>query len=307
MPSQNRILSVLHEHGLIIDTHGWSIESSEGGLNNRVYFAVAPGGQHRFTVRTVGKNNALDREVEALTELQGCPGVPRLRLVIPEEFFVYDYAPGATVPLEQVNASLIVRLARCLACVHSQQHDTYTVWPATIPLSGARRDLFFERHGTLRRYGSYEQERWKDVDPRIKIIFTRLASHSLPGDDWDKRTFVQLHGDLSIGNIIWDDAAVTLIDWEYARWGDPAEDLAYLITEQRASREVADNLRTAYLEAGGSEEIWSRVPAYASLVALDSALWWVDYLIDNEIDPAGHTEVVQRIDTAWDWLEKPTS
>ena len=39
---------------------------------------------------------------------------------------------------------------------------------------------------------------------------------------------VLLHGDPWSGNVVWGAAGPVLVDWEYARLGERAEDLAYL-------------------------------------------------------------------------------
>jgi aminoglycoside phosphotransferase (APT) family kinase protein len=92
-----------------------------------------------------------------------------------------------------------------------------------------------------------------------------------------------------------------LIDWEYTRIGDPAEDLAYLLTEQPVPASTVSALRRFYEEAGGALDTWRRVPAYGVFTALDSALWWADYLASRDL-LRGRSEVEARLATAGGWL-----
>jgi Ser/Thr protein kinase RdoA (MazF antagonist) len=65
-----------------------------------------------------------------------------------------------------------------------------------------------------------------------------------------------LHGDITPGNVLWADRPV-LIDWEYARLGDPADDVAYIFGQH-------------------------------GLSPLGSALWWLErWSVRSDADDAG--------------------
>jgi thiamine kinase-like enzyme len=131
---------------------------------------------------------------------------------------------------------------------------------------------------------------------RVHQLVERLLELPHSEGSWQGRIFAQLHGDLSVGNILWDGEAVWLLDWEYARQGDPAEEMAYLLTEQELPRKRWNRLRDAYIAAGGLPGVWERLPAYLPLVTLDSALWWADYLRARDVEPAMHPEFLSRVE-----------
>ncbi len=112
---------------------------------------------------------------------------------------------------------------------------------------------------------------------------------------WDEPAFSLLHGDLSAGNILWDEGRPTLIDWEFARDGDPAEDLAYLTSEAGLTPDELADIAEGYVAAGGEAWAFARVPAWLPLVRLDAALWWADYWLDRGVDPLATDEVRARM------------
>jgi len=89
---------------------------------------------------------------------------------------------------------------------------------------------------------------------------------------------VLVHSDIGAGNVLWPSLDnPVLIDWEDARMGDPAEEVAYIITENR----LDDIRRRAFLSAycrmrETSTLFHARVRLWEPLTALFSALWWVD-------------------------------
>ena len=83
--------------------------------------------------------------------------------------------------------------------------------------------------------------------------------------------FRLLHGDLVASNILWTPAP-QLIDFEFWRMGDPAEDLAYLIEVNALPPPAARALLDAYADPVAT----GRVPAWQALCALDAGLWYRD-------------------------------
>lgn len=96
------------------------------------------------------------------------------------------------------------------------------------------------------------------------------ALPALPRPDHG-RPFCQLHGDLVAENIVWTPQGPRLVDWEFWRMGDPAEDLAYLC-EVNA---LAPRGTAAVFEGYGVEGMRERVSAWRPLVALDAGAWYL--------------------------------
>lgn len=293
------ILAELESSGLV--ARGWSLEPADGGLNNSVSFALDPDGRRRLTVREVANPVRLAVERQALERLAGTPGVPRLRGVVGANLLVHDYAPGHVAPLAEATDAQLAALARALAAIHAHTGDHYTIWPTIEPRHGTRAHCFSDRLASCDHFASFHAGLPTALHERVHALYARIAQLPLGAASWQGCTYSQLHGDASAGNILWHGDGVWLLDWEYARQGDPAEELAYLLTEQSFPDERIDVLRDAYLAAGGLPGVWERLPAYLPLVVLDSALWWADYLRARDIEPARHAEVLGRLENVG-WL-----
>jgi thiamine kinase-like enzyme len=209
---------------------------------------------------------------------------------------VHEHMPGQPASLAGVPEDARERLGECLAWVHGHHRDAYTIWPSIDRRDGTRADLYHDRLETLRRYTSAQE-------PDASALIDWLARIDLPASaGWRERDFALCHGDLSIGNILWEDGVPSLIDWEFARDGDPAEDIAYLVAEQRLPPELVSEIADAYVGAGGDPWALARFPAWLPLVALDAALWWADYWLAQGSDLANRPDVIRRMRQARECL-----
>ncbi len=82
--------------------------------------------------------------------------------------------------------------------------------------------------------------------------------------------FRLLHGDLTAANILWG-SHPQLVDWEFWRMGDPAEDLAYLITVNDLPQRIADAVIVGYDDAS----VATRIGRWRAPCALDAGLWYL--------------------------------
>jgi len=214
---------------------------------------------------------------------------------LPERWLlVHEHMPGQPARLADVSTVARERFGECLAWLHGHWRDGYTIWPSLDVEHGTRANLYHARLDTLRRYQVAQ-----GLLPGVADLIDRLAEVELPPSaGWHERDFALCHGDLSIGNILWDGDAVALIDWEFARDGDPAEDIAYLAAEQHLSPDLIADIAEAYVAAGGDPWAFARLPAWLPLVTLDAALWWADYHLVLGDDPGSVPEVVERLDRA---------
>ena len=79
-----------------------------------------------------------------------------------------------------------------------------------------------------------------------------------------------LHGDPWSGNLVWSPTGPVLVDWEYARGGEPAEDLAYLA----ALDELPEATLAAVLHGyGAGSGLSARVTAWRPLMAVWCGAW----------------------------------
>jgi aminoglycoside phosphotransferase (APT) family kinase protein len=99
-----------------------------------------------------------------------------------------------------------------------------------------------------------------------------------------RQPFRLLHGDLVAANIIWTPAP-RLVDFEFWRMGDPAEDLAYLIELNALPPGVVSAVLDGYADARVAE----RIDSWRALCALDAGLWY-----RNAAQPERATALIER-------------
>jgi aminoglycoside phosphotransferase (APT) family kinase protein len=105
---------------------------------------------------------------------------------------------------------------------------------------------------------------------------------------------VLLHGDVAGRNIVWTPAPV-LIDWEYARVGDAADEIAYVFNQ---NDDLDESLRVHFWRGyaagrGGdaSSALLERVTWWEPVTVLGSALFWAQSWVRRAIaDEAGDTD-----------------
>lgn len=305
------LLDVLIRHGRVPGDSGWRAEIAPGGSTDRTFSVIDPRGEPRLTVRLArpGLADRLRHEQRLLRELARDSDFASVRPTpvdvhlieddaLPERWLlVHEHLAGHPAPVAEVPALARERLGACLAWVHGHPRDTYTIWPSLAGVRGTRADLYRARFDTLRRY------RATRLLPDAAGLLDRLLATDLPASaGWQERDFAICHGDLSIGNILWNGDAVALIDWEFARDGDPAEDIAYITAEQNLSPGLIAEIAEAYVAADGDPWAFARLPVWLPLVALDAALWWADYHLAQGGDPAGQRDVAARLALARAYL-----
>jgi aminoglycoside phosphotransferase (APT) family kinase protein len=88
-----------------------------------------------------------------------------------------------------------------------------------------------------------------------------------------------LHGDPGPGNVLWAPGPV-LIDWEYARLGDPADEIAYVFDQNGLSPGQRAAFWRGYREGVGNQaplgQVTDRVDWWEPVTLLGSALWWAE-------------------------------
>ena len=82
---------------------------------------------------------------------------------------------------------------------------------------------------------------------------------------------VLLHGDPWSGNVVWADNGPLLVDWEFARTGERAEDLAYLAAMDRLPPWVLDAVLAGY---GADAAAAEHVQAWRPFMAAWCAVWY---------------------------------
>lgn len=115
-------------------------------------------------------------------------------------------------------------------------------------------------------------------------------------------TLVLLHGDIGPGNVLWGPEPV-LIDWEYARRGDPADEIAYLFDQNGLVNTQREAFWRGYAGATGSAALAGgrdRVAWWEPVTLLGSALWWAERWVRRaEADAVGVVDPVAPKDRGY--------
>jgi aminoglycoside phosphotransferase (APT) family kinase protein len=212
-------------------------------------------GPHSVVVK-VAPAGSTRREAAALTAVRALAIAPHV-IAEGSGTLVLQALPGAAAPLDRTRAAV---LGATLRRLHESRPTGYGSWPdwdrpATTIAAYHERSIL----SALAWAGTHAV--------RAETIAARLPAPPAG----DAPPFRRLHGDLWRGNILWHGDEVALVDWEYSRQGDPAEELAYLAEMDALEESVV----TALLEAYGAA-IAPRVAAWRPLAALLAGLWFHD-------------------------------
>lgn len=188
---------------------------------------------------------ALAREAVALRAVAGHISAPRLIAHRPG-LLVSTLLAGHTRAAEQITPAQWRALGATLRALHRIPADA----PPTVP----------------------GPDGWRPVDS--PAAYAAARGHAVAGDDprlprpSPSPRMARIHGDLMLSNIVWDGDVSQLVDWEFSRVGDPAEDLAYLVSVNRLDRDASHALADGY---GGMP---AEVRTWQPLVRREADAWW---------------------------------
>jgi aminoglycoside phosphotransferase (APT) family kinase protein len=204
-----------------------------------------------------------------------------------------QFLPGHQQELRTVGSAQIEQLAALLAWVHAR------------PTGGLG-----EPAGTTTTIASYAADRlhailatlaWaRDPLPRSLQDRSRRAADLLAesfeaareSDSFNSdESLSLLHGDIGPGNVLWNPSPC-LIDWEYTRLGDPADEIAYTFDQNALTptqrRAFWDGYHQGVDSRSRLTHIIGRAGWWEPVTLLGSALWWVErWVRRTEIDAKG--------------------
>jgi aminoglycoside phosphotransferase (APT) family kinase protein len=204
-----------------------------------------------------------------------------------------EFLPGSAQELGSAAPEDLERLGRVVAALHAHPVDTLAATLAEAddiasyaenrltsilaglawvraPLPAWTRDRLEGAAGALKT----RWEVWRDAE----CFSTR-------------QTLALLHGDIGPGNVLWSPDPA-LIDWEYTRLGDPADEIAYLFDQNGLAAPQRQAFWRGY-RAGNCSQVHlapvvDRVEWWERLTLFGSTLWWVERWVRRaEADAAG--------------------
>jgi aminoglycoside phosphotransferase (APT) family kinase protein len=235
-----------------------------------------------------------------------------------------EFVPGQERELRSAAPAEIERLGSVVAWVHGLPVDDLVDGPCEpgnlvsyaegrlqsiiSTLGWARDPLPAEIQARLRSATNLVQGSWETA--RYDQSFSTGATLAL------------LHGDPGPGNVLWGTGPV-LIDWEYARLGDPADEIAYLFDQNDLSPAQREAFWHGYRDGSGTQAspgyLSDRVGWWEPVTLLGSTLWWVERWVRRAaagpagaLDPDVHRDpgyyadrVISRLDRLERLLDRP--
>lgn len=224
-------------------------------------------------------------EATVLDHLQGV-GAPRLYDFRNESKWFetpamcMQFVGGRQRDLSSAALDDLEHLGAVVASVHNLPVDDLLEWfPGVTTLRG----YVGER---LELHAAYVPRLRHPLPSAMRARVDRASSSVAASVEWARRAasfraddrLVLLHGDVATSNVLWSPSPV-LIDWEYARLGDPADEIAYVFGQHglTASRRAAfwAGYRRATALARPADLV-ERAAWWEPVLLLGSALWWLE-------------------------------
>jgi aminoglycoside phosphotransferase (APT) family kinase protein len=253
--------SVGYVRGVVngIDPPRWGsgLRQVDGGAQPLVWEIGTPGA---VRVVKVGDAVRLAHEARTLAELGGTGLCPAL-VAVGDGVLVTDRLAGDPRPPE----TWALDDARALGALVARTHETRTTPWRGLPEDAARQVSAADYLSA--RIDHVQSRRTSDIG---ELIDRALAHAPIPGSG----DAVRLHGDLWSGNVVWCSEGPRLVDWEYSRQGERAEELAYLAAMDDLTKPVLDAVFDGY---GADRELRQSVGLWRPLMAIWSGLWFGDH------------------------------
>lgn len=240
---------------------------------------------------------AAQREAAVLTRACGIAGPRLIDFRVQSAWFqapamCIEFVPGVERELRTVGLPEMEQLGSLVGWLHDQPVDDlaggFDVTQSLARYAKGRLDSILARLSWNREpLPAAVQNRLASVAASVQ----KAGTAALAGPSFaDSDRLVLLHGDIADGNILWGDGP-KLIDWEYARVGDPADEIAYTFDQNGLDASRRDAFWRGYRPILGDkawvDRVAKRVSWWESLTLLGSTLWWVERWVRRSLADAG--------------------
>lgn len=228
---------------------------------SRVWALTGPDGRVRVVKLT--DPHAARREARSLTLLTGTGLAPAL-IAHGDGVLVSAHHPGVSEPLTARPIADAARVGALLARVHAHQRHPTGSWDGWDHPAHSLGDYRRRRADQIRAL-------WSESHPPIPASASSEPPVEEDSPGRRDRPFAFVHGDAWSGNILWQAVGEPLlVDWEFQRFGDPSEELAYL-----AALDDLDDARVEALLAGyGRPQLAPLVAWWRPRLAGENAAWF---------------------------------
>jgi len=281
-------------------------ESGERHAVYKVSYLDPVGGTSDLVVRISTVDDArgcaqAEREATVLKKVQGFAAPLLYDFRCDSRWFAVptmcmQFVPGQPRELVAAAAKDVERLGSVIGWVHGLATDDLVEWFPQTGSTAAYRDDRWEE--IVRKLPSVRDPLPAPVQRRLKrallVVNRSLESAQSSGSFRTDERLVLLHGDPGAGNILWDRKPV-LIDWEYARLGDPADEVAYIFGQHGLTAPQRKAFWRGYRRSRNPQQhlqdVVDRVGWWEPVTLLGSALWWVErWSRRDDADAAGRVD-----------------
>jgi aminoglycoside phosphotransferase (APT) family kinase protein len=203
-----------------------------------------------------------------------------------------QFLSGRPQDLQTVGLTEIEQLASLVAWIHERPIDGLGESRKTTTVASYADDRLRAILSTLAWARDPLPETLQD---RLRHVAGSLAESFEAAQDSSSfdsgETLSLLHGDIGPGNVLWNPRPC-LIDWEYTRLGDPADEMAYTFDQNALTPPQRRAFWGGYQQGIDSRSrlahIIERVGWWEPVTLLGSALWWVErWVRRTELDAEG--------------------
>lgn len=148
--------------------------------------------------------------------------------IFPENYAIYTFVEGKKM-IKYTTKHLLLH-AQKLSSLHKKQYPTFDkTYFGNPPIKGKKFDFY---HKIFKVYLNNTEKIWPNIfnDPDIIKIKNNIDKY-IKNQNYlflDLKQFSLIHGDMNKTNILFQKNDVKYVDWEWAGFGDNAEDVAQL-------------------------------------------------------------------------------
>lgn len=198
-----------------------------------------------------------------------------------------QYIEGESRPLADLSQPDIVQLGHMLSAIHRRSSDRYSRHSGAMPeVSGTYADYAraMVQESVVDRMQALPMDRYPVAQRLLDAGLVRLESMLAAGADaFSGTAFCRLHHDLNQQNILWHEGQPVSID-PNTTYGDPADDLDYICTDNMVTLAFREELIAAYVPPIGAGDVAARVPVYTLKNRLDDMAWAISMRESNPDD-----------------------